>query len=257
MLGVQGPLLPTGAAGPQGGTRRRTSSCHPRVQARCWVPGGVESFRSFPLAPEKPPFPRHCPLVDRSSDCRSEPPGTRDLECRVLAPKDCAPQARSSPLAPGDARRGPEVALAGDEQRVPGSGSALRVATHPQHCAGSRTPLPALPQGPLQPSAGLPGLAALSQAGRATAWRARGARGRGARVARSPLPGGRAPSCPLTTCRGAGASAPRPKLALRVHPSMKFSDPPDSLIWMALQSSNHPNPVNAETFALSSKEAGA
>lgn len=108
--GVQGPLLPTRAAGPQGGTRRRTSSCHPWEQARGWVPGGVESSRSFPLAPEKPPFLRYGPLVGRSLACRSEPPGTRDLECSVLAPEDCARPAISSPLGPGDgdARRGPD-----------------------------------------------------------------------------------------------------------------------------------------------------
>lgn len=153
--GVQGPLSPTRAAGPRGGTWRRTSSCHPREQARGWVPGGVESSRSFSLAPEKPPFPRHCPPAGRSSACRSEPPGTRDLEGSVLAPEGCARPAPSSPLAPGDAPRG-EVPT-GDERRAPGSGSALRVATHPPHCAGSRTrsPLPALPQGPLQPRAGL------------------------------------------------------------------------------------------------------
>lgn len=70
---------------------------------------------------------------------------------------------------------------------------------------------------------------------------ARGARAGSSGGALAP-PGGRAPSCPLTTCRGVGASAPCPKLALRAHPSRKFSDPPDSLIGRALQSSLHPNP---------------
>lgn len=90
---------------------------------------------------------------------------------RALVSKDCTSKAQSSPLAPGDARRGPDGALARAESRVLGSGSNAG-SPRTRSPGGLSDPRPALwrslfrlaPSPPLR--ARLPGLAALSQAGR-------------------------------------------------------------------------------------------
>lgn len=91
---------------------------------------------SIPAPEMLSPFPRHGPgrTVPRLllGASRNKRPRTQN---RALVSKDCTSKAQSSPLAPGDERRGPDGALARAESRVPGSGSDRGVAKNPQSWA--------------------------------------------------------------------------------------------------------------------------
>ena len=155
-----------------------------------------------------PPFPRHSPLVEMSSECRWESLGTTP---QTLCPSSQGLCLQSPKLTSGSLtrRRGPEDALAGAEPRVPGSCSAIRISAHPQPRAGSQTTAPRSAPGRLFSPAKTPWLrarlpvAALSQAGRCEdVCRAHPARGPGAPVARLPRPGPR-PALPAHNLPGA------------------------------------------------------